>query len=240
MQEIHSFNTDNGLGLSLTPLPGWPFLLLPQKLFPSTPAGRARLNHNPFTPKAPQISQPGGTSAMGVSRIAMTTPLEKTHKLEHAGHRVALHGTPKNKLENPGFPLTNPAHPVQLCAGIEAAAQERRAVANEIGRADHGFAANRKEAMQMPANIGKQFEVESKGWGTQVPFDAINDPGTYVCNWSGHLLRVPEDAIKPGRSPLMNICGTEPLFVTKISDDPYVAISKARLLAANCDQMVSF
>ena len=92
----------------------------------------------------------------------------------------------------------------------------------------------------MPTNTTRQTEYENRGLGTQVPFDSINEPGTYVCNWSGHMLRVPEDAIKPGRSPLMNICGNETLFVTKISDDPFVAISKARLLAANCDLMVNF
>ncbi len=92
----------------------------------------------------------------------------------------------------------------------------------------------------MPAGTKPQVEYESKSWGAQVPFDAINEPGTYVCNWSGHMLRVPEDAIKPGRSPLMSICGCEMLFVTKISDDPFVTISKARLLAANCDLVVNF
>jgi len=91
----------------------------------------------------------------------------------------------------------------------------------------------------MPIN-SKSTDHENKSWGMQVPFDSINDSGTYVCNWSGHLLRVPDDAIKPGRSPLMSICGAETLFVTKISDDPFVAISKARLLAANCDLMVNF
>lgn len=92
----------------------------------------------------------------------------------------------------------------------------------------------------MPTVNNKHTEYENKNVGMQVPYDNINEPGTYICNWSGHMLRVPEDAIKPGRSPLMNICGNEPLFVTKISDDPYVAISKARMLAANCDLMVNF
>ena len=81
---------------------------------------------------------------------------------------------------------------------------------------------------------------ESKNWGTQVPFDSINDPGCYICNWSGHLLRVPEDSIQPGRSPLMTITGTEPLFATKVSNDPFCPISQARLLAADCDVVVNF
>jgi hypothetical protein len=58
------------------------------------------------------------------------------------------------------------------------------------------------------------FESE-KALGTKVPFENIQEPGCYICNWSGHLLRVPEDGIAPGRSPLLNLVGNEPLFVTK-------------------------
>jgi len=83
-------------------------------------------------------------------------------------------------------------------------------------------------------------EQGTKGFGTQVPYDSINEPGCYICNWTGHLLRVPEDAIKPGRSPLMSITGANPLFVTKISSDPFIPVSKARLLSADCDQSVNF
>jgi hypothetical protein len=77
-------------------------------------------------------------------------------------------------------------------------------------------------------------------FGTTIPFECINEPGTYVCNWSGHLLRVPEDGVTPGRSPMLNIVGNEPLFVTMISNDPYVTVTKARLLASNCDLFVNF
>ena len=91
-------------------------------------------------------------------------------------------------------------------------------------------------------NTTRQHEGEqnTKGFGTQVPYDSINEPGCYICNWTGHLLRVPEDAIKPGRSPLMSITATGPLFVTKICGDPFIPVSKARLLAADCDQIVCF
>ncbi len=76
--------------------------------------------------------------------------------------------------------------------------------------------------------------------GKVVPFEQINEPGCYICNWTGHLLRVPEDGIAPGRSPLMNMVGRDPLFVTKISDNPYIPMTKARLLAANWDVNVNF
>jgi hypothetical protein len=77
-------------------------------------------------------------------------------------------------------------------------------------------------------------------FGTQFPFEAINEPGCYVCNWSGHLLRVPEDGVAPGRSPMLNIVGTTALYVTKISDNPFIPVTKAKMLASNLDLAVNF
>ena len=73
-----------------------------------------------------------------------------------------------------------------------------------------------------------------------VAFDNISEPGTYVCNWSGHLLRVPEDGVTAGRSPVINMIGNEPLFVTKISDNPYITRTKAKIMASNFDIHVNF
>ncbi len=87
----------------------------------------------------------------------------------------------------------------------------------------------------------REIEYASNtGFGTQVPFESIDHPGCYICNWSGHLLRIPEDGVKPGRSPLLEIKGTEALFVTKICNDPFIPMSKARMLAADCDVAVNF
>ncbi len=76
--------------------------------------------------------------------------------------------------------------------------------------------------------------------GQTLPWSSICEPGCYVCNWSGHLLRVPEDGVAPGRSPLINMIGCEPLFVTKISNNPFVSVTKAKLLACNADVNVNF
>ncbi len=78
------------------------------------------------------------------------------------------------------------------------------------------------------------------GIGTCVPFDQINEPGAYVCNWSGHLIRLPEDAVMPGRSPVLEIKAREQLYVTKISDDPFVPLTKARMVAGDLDRFVDF
>ncbi len=76
--------------------------------------------------------------------------------------------------------------------------------------------------------------------GTRVCFDHINGPGCYICDWSGHLMRVPPDGIAPGRSPLLNMVGCEALYVTKICDNPFIPVTKARMLAADYDLPVNF
>ena len=76
--------------------------------------------------------------------------------------------------------------------------------------------------------------------GQVMPFESICEPGAYVCNWNGHLIRVPEDGVTAGRSPMINIVGPGTLCVTKISENPYVPVTKARLLASNYDIAVNF
>ena len=80
----------------------------------------------------------------------------------------------------------------------------------------------------------------STGYGTTVAFDSIQDPGAYICRWSGHLLRVPEDGLMAGRSPAICVVACETPWVTKISDNPYIARTKARMEAANYDLPVNF
>ena len=93
----------------------------------------------------------------------------------------------------------------------------------------------------MTTGTPKTTNNEGNGrYGMKVPFEAINEPGCFICNWSGHLLRVPEDGVAAGRSPLINVIGPEPLYVTKISDNPFIPLTKARMLACNCDINVNF
>ncbi len=75
--------------------------------------------------------------------------------------------------------------------------------------------------------------------GSSVPYDSLNSPGAYVDN-AGRLLRVPQDAIAPGRSPKMSITSRQPLMVTKISSDPFVLISKAATICADNDLAQTF
>ena len=93
----------------------------------------------------------------------------------------------------------------------------------------------------MSATTTQQAAQPKEGHvGMVIPFDQINEPGCYVCRWSGHLLRVPPDGVAAGRSPLVNIVGRDPLYVTKIADNPYIPVTKARMVAADFDLPVNF
>jgi hypothetical protein len=75
---------------------------------------------------------------------------------------------------------------------------------------------------------------------TTCPFGQIETPGLYVEHATGTLLRVPNDALAPGRSPVMEIVANQPWIVTKISDDPFLSLTKARMLTADLDIYVNF
>jgi hypothetical protein len=91
----------------------------------------------------------------------------------------------------------------------------------------------------MPPNVRTEG-YETKALGAHIPFEAIKEPGCYLSNWTGHLVRVPEDGLKAGRSPVIDIRGKEPMFVTKLSDDPFITLTKARMVAADLDLPVNF
>ncbi len=83
-------------------------------------------------------------------------------------------------------------------------------------------------------------EQEHKHCAAVIPFEELNTPGTYLSNWTGHLIRVPEEGVKQGQSPVIEILGKEPMLLTKLSSDPFIGMTKARMLAADLDLPVNF
>jgi hypothetical protein len=74
----------------------------------------------------------------------------------------------------------------------------------------------------------------------RVAFEDLRMPGAYICNETGHLFRIPEDGLVSGRSPLIEIVASNPTMLTRLSNDPWVPISKARQLAADADLYIDF
>ncbi len=91
----------------------------------------------------------------------------------------------------------------------------------------------------MPARKTEEVRQHRTGLLT-CEFDQVNTPGLYIENRAGFLFRIPEDALVPGRSPGIEILSTDPCVVTKISDDPFLPITKARMIAADLDLQAWF
>jgi len=70
--------------------------------------------------------------------------------------------------------------------------------------------------------------------------DQVTEPGAYVCRETGDLIRVPRDGGSSGDQELFGKHDEQPLHVTRISPDPFIAITKARFAAAALDIEISF
>jgi hypothetical protein len=75
-----------------------------------------------------------------------------------------------------------------------------------------------------------------------MPLDEITKPGAYVCHPDGDLIRVvgggPSGDLDDAQ--LIEKYGDRQIQVTRISADPFVAVSRARIAAANLDIEVKF
>ncbi len=81
------------------------------------------------------------------------------------------------------------------------------------------------------SNVGMSFTI-----------DAIPTPGAYLCDWSGHLLRLPHEAFsqRGNSGATWNIVGGSPLTVTKLSDDPYIPLQNAKQIAGKLNRETTF
>ena len=73
-----------------------------------------------------------------------------------------------------------------------------------------------------------------------LPFGDVQTPGCYVAKNTGNLYRIPAEALALGRSPLIEIVSKTGTLMTKISEDPWVPINKARQLCADADVFPNF
>jgi hypothetical protein len=76
--------------------------------------------------------------------------------------------------------------------------------------------------------------------GVSMPLDTLKEPGTYVCNWSGHLLHVPEADRETNRFSTAGAGHAAPWTVTRISADPRISRHEAKSLADKLGLITSF
>jgi hypothetical protein len=96
--------------------------------------------------------------------------------------------------------------------------------------------AARQKTTGNPKNEGTTY----RGRNYTVLFNEMTEPGAYYFHPTGWLYRVPDESLAAGHSPLISINSKDECFVTKISDDPWIPINKARQLCSDRDYMVNF
>ncbi len=81
-----------------------------------------------------------------------------------------------------------------------------------------------------------QYQSSDASPPDDVPYillDEVTERGAYVSHRTGDLIRVVSTGASSGDSELIDKHSTEPIYVTQISQDPFVPISQARIAAAN-------
>lgn len=74
----------------------------------------------------------------------------------------------------------------------------------------------------------------------EMPWNSIDRPGCYMLVGSGDLIRVPQDALFAGHSPIISITSNGETRVARLSDNPATPISVLRNIAADNDFNVNF
>ena len=75
---------------------------------------------------------------------------------------------------------------------------------------------------------------------SEFTWENIKQPGAYIERETGHLYRVPQEALLRGSSPLISKLCNYPSTFVKISDDPNTIVSKLRTIAADADVKPNF
>jgi hypothetical protein len=79
-----------------------------------------------------------------------------------------------------------------------------------------------------------QASLEVAGW------THIEQPGFYVNKQTGQGFRITKELLIPGASPALSVLGAENERFLRISDDPYLPVSAAKLLCADNDVSPTF
>ena len=70
--------------------------------------------------------------------------------------------------------------------------------------------------------------------------DEVTEPGAYISKGTGDLVRIVQRGAFLEGKELLNRHDDEPVYVARISNDPFIPISQARLAAANSDITINF
>ena len=88
--------------------------------------------------------------------------------------------------------------------------------------------------------MSERFSSAPETSPTRVDFNGINEPGTYIFEETGTLLRIGPQALVQGHSPLLTMTSKKGVPCARIWPDDTIPIDKARHIAANLGLPVNF
>lgn len=74
----------------------------------------------------------------------------------------------------------------------------------------------------------------------EMAWNEIENQGCYLVLGSGDLIRVPQEALLSGHSPLITVTSNGETRVAKLAEDPAKPITVLRMIAADNDFQVNF
>ncbi len=74
----------------------------------------------------------------------------------------------------------------------------------------------------------------------EMEWNSIDEPGCYLLMESGDLVRIPQEGLAPGHSPLVTLTSAKETRVARLSENPAEPISVLRAIAADNDYFVNF
>ncbi|HKB14592.1 MAG TPA: hypothetical protein VKF62_00925 [Planctomycetota bacterium] len=86
----------------------------------------------------------------------------------------------------------------------------------------------------------KKYPPQLESTPTRIDFNAIGEPGTYVFEDTGTLVRVGPEALLQGHSPMLTMVNKQGVPCVRIWPDDTIPIEKARHVAANLGLPVAF
>jgi hypothetical protein len=93
----------------------------------------------------------------------------------------------------------------------------------------------------MPTAKGETISPEYRAHRVQeMSRNEIDSPGCYVLIDSGDVLRIPQEALDAGHSPMISVSSVEETRVAKLTDNPADPIWALRTIAADNDYFVHF
>jgi hypothetical protein len=93
----------------------------------------------------------------------------------------------------------------------------------------------------MPVMKGQTNTAEHRSSRcAEMAWNEIDRPGCYLIVGSGDLIRIPQEAIATGHSPLITVTSAGETRVARLTENPATPISTMRSVAADNDYFVNF